>query len=438
MAGMPVLPGYWWDETRKRYFKGTRPPSPSPPPVPIPQPSISSLIRRREAGHDTSSALTSRVLAKWPPIYSKSLALIEEDNEAPYELPMEFLREEEDAFPPLYDEFGIEIIPTALQRFRNPFHYRNIPPPSTPPPLNPTNESLNSALLHTFSSGKIALLKFPTAQFLGSAFPTGNFFQSIYCPVTKKFIYLEKHRYGNGDAFRGDTIHWVNLPGTSNAPLSFSLETRIQHQKFAISSSGHVGLACELSTTKKGMIQIFNWNAQLLRMKSIDSSCLCMGFLDENVVCIGTRSGSVQVWDSRENPNTSIIRTNRRKNASVYCLVNDKDGGHRIFAASWGNQDKNLVSYDVRYLAKPVLEFNGHMNVAKDLKFDVGKGLLVAGGDDGIVRFWDSYRGGNPLDERSLGGNEIAEKIQFANERSVAQRPGIWICTNSKIYSFES
>jgi len=352
MATMPNLPGYWWDDLRKRYFKGVRPPIPPHPPLAIPKLSISSLIRRREAGQDTTSALTSRVLSKWPPTYSKSYALIEEDQETPYELPLEYIREEEDGNPPLYDEFGIEIIPTTLRRFRNPFHYPTIRPPPIPEPHHSTNEPLNSALLHTFSSGKVVLLKFPTAEFIATAFPTGNFFQSIYSPPSKKFIYLEKHRLGNGDPVHGDKVHWVNLPGPSNFPLSYTLETRIQVQKFAVSSSGHLGLACELSTTKKGTIQIFNRQAQLLRTKSIDSSCLCMDFIGEDVVCIGTRSGSIQVWDTRENPNTSIIRTKRRKNASVYCLVKDKDDVHRIFAASWGNTDKNLVSYDISMLVR--------------------------------------------------------------------------------------
>lgn len=170
------------------------------------------------------------------------------------------------------------------------------------------------------------------------------------------------------------------------------------------------------------------------------SSGMVVAFPKEREVWTGTRGGSLYRWDLRA-PRRAVcsFMPCRRQNS----VVDLKLRGREVYVSCMRNGVKNLGMWDDRMVGgrmEAVLVYKGHVNSHKRLRFDVDEetGLLVAGGDDGVVRIWNAGTGGECIGVNRSFGRQVVENVKLAGWRANGSaRPGAWVVTNNGIYCMQ-
>lgn len=126
----------------------------------------------------------------------------------------------------------------------------------------------------------------------------------------------------------------------------------------------------------------------------------------------GSRSGSVCVWDPRTSQKPISFGHESFGSGGMVCCLRGKQNVLYVSRCSVSPSMPALTAWDVRMPVKyPLVTFQGHVNLYRDLRFDVWNGVLAAGSDDNCVRLWDVNRGGEPLAELKLHSFAINVKL---------------------------
>lgn len=126
----------------------------------------------------------------------------------------------------------------------------------------------------------------------------------------------------------------------------------------------------------------------------------------------GSRSGHVCVWDPRIPHKPISLGNDSFGSGGMVCCLRGKQNVLYVSRCTVSPFKPALTAWDVRMPVKyPLMTFQGHVNLYRDLRFDVWNGVLAAGSDDNYVRLWDVNRGGEPLAELKLDDFAINVKL---------------------------
>lgn len=162
-----------------------------------------------------------------------------------------------------------------------------------------------------------------------------------------------------------------------------------------------------------------------------------------NQVLTGTRTGNIYIWDVRARPHRPACSFRPSKKHSAVTDLKPSTDGNYLYVSCMRNKSNNLAKWDLRkYSSEPAVVFSGHRNSHKSLKFDIEEttsgGILLAGGDDSVVRAWNTHTGGAGVECARLPG-EIPKLVKFAGwGRESRAAPGAWIVSNVGKYVMQS
>lgn len=130
------------------------------------------------------------------------------------------------------------------------------------------------------------------------------------------------------------------------------------------------------------------------------SEVSAMRFLSQGggspLLAVGNRIGSVRIWEVGASP--TCVLSIEADSWMAPSVVDIHGEGNVVYVSRMGDIEDNLAMWDLRMAGNgPFVTYKGHVNCFKTLRFDVHDGLLVAGGDDHVVRVWDAGLGGLPV-----------------------------------------
>ncbi|XP_016929421.2 WD repeat-containing protein 89 [Drosophila suzukii] len=128
---------------------------------------------------------------------------------------------------------------------------------------------------------------------------------------------------------------------------------------------------------------------------------------DKDIVSCITTTGDFKSYESEEGDEvasfqrTDVTAAIRRKNAANFNLIgahNQEDGGVFLLAGTNFNKGEILRSVSVtnKNELQPLANFQGNKQIVRDSLFDSKKGLLITGGESGIVTVWSQDPSGTP------------------------------------------
>lgn len=158
-----------------------------------------------------------------------------------------------------------------------------------------------------------------------------------------------------------------------------------------------------------------------------------------NKVFTGTRAGHVHMWDLRRRPHRPMHSFRPSKKHSAVTDMKIGADGISLYVSCMRNKINNLAKWDLRMpSSEPAVVFRGHRNSHKKLKFDIVEtnsgGILLAGGDDSVIRVWNTSVGGTGVECANIPG-EIPKYVRLVGWNSVSPSPpGAFIVTNVRKY----
>lgn len=377
MPNMPELPGMWYDAISNRYYRITADnPRPSPPRAPArrrPRAPAARLAMLRETGPLSATKISGSLLS------------------------------------------------TAKRRSVEGFQ----------PDSLPSAKSHAGCFPVATDSGEVELLHYPSGRRLESQPLTHQALALAWRPRTSRLAVAVRA----GTAF--DHVLVFQFP-QHRGPLALLVPHVVNGavNALALSDEGVV-----LAGSSRRSFICGPRGASALEHPD-GSDALAVELLGERDAVVGTRAGAVYRYDLRGRTHTPCgALAARAKDAAVACMKPSRDPT-RIYVSTMRNAPGNLCAWDWRMARDgPLLCFGAHVNECKPCKFDVDEtgsgGLLMAGGDDGMVRMWDCNNGGQPIADMSFG-DEIPLAIKLAcwqPEKDTAHvKPGAWIATDSQLF----
>lgn len=394
--GLPDIPGMWYDATRNRYFRITQE-SRAPPPPPVGESektctrkvarssSLAQFLRRAEEGRDakTAQALPAALLANTKPVSF-------EVREHPRGTDMK-QTQMRDAIALLGNDKRIEICAYPTLDVEDSY-------------------DMDHTMLNMKWSWPPGLLAATSCTLYGNEVR----YKLLACAFGKN----------REDRYR----RLIVLFDIEEYPHAVAIENL----------SGNFAVSGETVTQRVGRTESMTFQHPDL---SSGLSVVTMS----NSVLTGTRAGNVFKWDVRMSPGHPVCSFRPSAN---YCAVTDMKHGadeQTLYISCMRNKRSNLAKWDMRKCdgkPDPVIVFRGHSNSHKKLKFDVDEtasgGLLLAGGDDSVVRVWSTQTGGPGTACAQFPG-EIPKRVKLAGwGRDSDAPPGAWIITNAGNYIMAS
>ena len=438
---MPDLPGYYYDSTRKRYFKGARPQSgtlqPPSPKRPANAMNLARLLRHvHENGCASSRTLiTARVLSTSKHASTVDLSMLQMHEDGDFEeedgRAIEFHaistapRNLDDADPPSIHE----VLSALIAVPRNP----RLSAITTPAVLN------SCIAVNGMGNDRVRIHKFPSGSVVAGTFYDGTPITSVW-NAKKSLLVYAVHWGGDHE------LVWFPLPSKSAMIQRFSARISDLVNVLDISDGGRVAVGCATARVQRrrnyeGVVYVYNETSTQMLSHRISSPVLDVKFVDEDTLVIGTRSGKLQVLDCKTKSSVTLRKAGKGEVRQSVCCMRVE--GREVYVSSLGNVAENLVCYDIDAVVSgdnaqapppPCTRYLGHKNVAKKLVFDVGGSILASPGDDGVVRFWNKFKGGHPIDLRTYRneqprmvkfvGFEHEEQCRNGNQRNVRHLRG--------------
>lgn len=386
--GMPEIPGMWYDATRNRYFRITqenRPPPVEPVDNPakvwssksVRPPSLTHFLRQAEEGQDAESAciLPAALLARTKPV--------------PFEVHEDLRGEDQtympDAMPVIGDGKRIRICAYPTLKVEDSY-------------------DMDQNTINMHWSWPPGLLAATSCALYGNEVR----YKLLVCALGK---YCE-------DRYR----RLVVLYSIEEYPHAVAIGT------------GYVVVSGETATQRLG-------RTRSMTFRHPDASSGLSVVTTATSILTGTRAGNIFRWDARMPSCHPVASFRPSANYSAITDMKMSANDETLYVSCMRNKRNNLARWDLRMCdgkPDPVMEFKGHRNSHKKLKFDITEtpfgGVLLAGGDDSVVRAWNTDIGGQGRACARFNG-EIPKRVKLAGWRTDSDAPpGAWVVTNSHNY----
>lgn len=387
----------WYDPTRNRYFRITQEharPAPEPPIAPAPKllkhPSVHCLLRDAELGRGAinTGRLPSALLA------------------------------------------GAKLRCPRLSQ-----HVR-VPPPG--------QTSCRGAIAVSRDRGSVGLYAFPDGACL-------DMFKVGLGRTVHALDWCES-RGLLAASLKSWESSWYPLPTHYCVLVSFGKGLQQHERILDVATSGEpLAVSCEqggmvVGYTGKTTLYMAHGYVFTVTIQHPDGSAgVAVKYNGDGDVFTGTRAGNVYRWDCRSGSISPVwVGRPPSGQASVADLKLSADG-LRAYISRMRAKRRNLASWDLRMSgrpSKPIVSYDEHVNSHKQLRFaldeNVPDGMLVAGGDDCIVRAWNASQGGRPVWSRKIPG-KLARDVKLVGWENHPSdlRPGCWIHTDEGPYVME-
>ncbi|XP_017066486.1 WD repeat-containing protein 89 [Drosophila eugracilis] len=140
---------------------------------------------------------------------------------------------------------------------------------------------------------------------------------------------------------------------------------------------------------------------------------------DKDIISCITNTGDFKSYESEEGDEVAsfersyVTEAIRRKKAANFNLIsahNQEDGGVFLLAGTNFNKGEILRSVSVtsKKSLQPLANFQGNKQIVRDSLFDSKRGLLLTGGESGIVTVWT---------QESSGASVSSDKLKVKKEK---------------------
>ncbi|WP_329249136.1 WD40 repeat domain-containing protein [Streptomyces sp. NBC_01478] len=185
---------------------------------------------------------------------------------------------------------------------------------------------------------------------------------------------------GTGSTLRS----WNVAKGISTTPWPDEVE---EVTKVAFSPDGR-------TLAVAGTLQVALWNAAKPTGVALPLSALDLAFSpDGRTLATGGRDGAARLWDLATGTVTDTLTA---KGMTVVNTVAFRSDGYALATGSEDLTDSQVRLWDLQALFSPTVDATleaPHWQGFKPVAFQPVTYLMATGGDDGIVRVWDSVSG---------------------------------------------
>ncbi|KAF3942025.1 hypothetical protein ABW19_dt0200490 [Dactylella cylindrospora] len=195
----------------------------------------------------------------------------------------------------------------------------------------------------------------------------------------------------------------------------------------AMSETGATAIGGSFKSGRRGFLSLTSSTSPALLLRP-ESDVLALEYLDKNIVLTGSRNGKIHIYDNRRNLEKDITHeTALASHISSITHLRKLDNGNHIIVNGLGGQ---AVLHDLRFCrpipshqrgapknaAKPVLTYKTHNKITIGLGFDVdhSQEIMALAGEDHRIRLY-SISSGRLL--KTLDMHDEVSSIRFSKDK---------------------